>query len=303
MSFPIISLQGLNKSYGHIKAIDGLNLDVNHNIVFGFLGPNGAGKSTCLRMMLSLISPDSGTIRIFNKDLKTQRSEIMSHIGSIVEKPDFYLFLSAKDNLKILAQLNKVNPTEHRIHEILELVGLSNRASDKVKTFSHGMKQRLGLAQALIHDPALIILDEPTTGLDPQGIIDLRLLILQLKTEAKKTILLSSHILSEIELVADEMVIINKGKSIVQGKVNDLMSDQDLILNVEISDVHFAKQKILERFPDCGLNIIDQYKIQCHLSRAEIPIVNELLRHPEIKIYALHYKRRLEDYFLKLTAS
>jgi ABC-2 type transport system ATP-binding protein len=303
MPSPVIRITSLTKKFNNLIAVDGLDLQINSNVIFGFLGPNGAGKSTSLRMILSLIKPDSGSIEIFGKNLNHHRAEIMKRIGCIVEKPDFYLFLSAKENLKMLAGLSGVKITEYKLKEIIDLVGLNGREGDKVKTFSHGMKQRLGLAQALLHDPDLIMLDEPTTGLDPQGIIDLRNLILKLKLEQGKTIILSSHILSEVELIADEMLIMSKGKSVVQGRVNELLSDQDLVVHVETSDVHKCNLLIMEYFPDSNAKSLNSNTTECRMSREEIPQLHKLLSQSELKLYSMVYKRRLEEYFLKLTSS
>lgn len=303
MSVPVLTITSLTKKFNTVVAVDGLNLQINSNRVFGFLGPNGAGKSTSLRMILSLIKPDSGRIEIFGKDLSKHRSSILSNIGCIVEKPDFYLFLTAKENLKMLAGLSGVKPTDRQLSEIIDLVGLSGREKDKVKTYSHGMKQRLGLAQALIHDPELIILDEPTTGLDPQGIIDLRNLILKLKSEKGKTIILSSHILSEVELIADEMLIMHKGKAVVQGKVNELLSDQDLVVYIETSNPDECKNLILKHFPNSNARKVNENTTECHLSRIDLPVIHQIVSATNLKLYSLFYKRKLEDYFLKLTSS
>jgi ABC-type multidrug transport system ATPase subunit len=211
----IVEINHLSKLFGKLRAVDDVSFDVYQGDVFGFLGPNGAGKSTTIRAMLSLITPTSGEIMLFGKELRKNRNFILSRIGCIVEKPDFYQYLSAEKNLEIFARVSGSSVSRSRIHEMIEFVGLRGREKDKVGHFSHGMKQRLGIAQTILHDPDLIILDEPNTGLDPQGSIDIRNLILQLKNERNKTILLSSHILSEIELIANRMVIIAKGKTIV----------------------------------------------------------------------------------------
>jgi ABC-type multidrug transport system ATPase subunit len=300
---PIIHISSLTKKFKQLTAVDELNLEINSNVIFGFLGPNGAGKSTCLRMMLSLMRPDSGSIHIFGKDLNKDRASIMKRIGCIVEKPDFYLFLTAKENLRMLSGLSGVIASNRQLEEVIELVGLNGRENDKVKTYSHGMKQRLGLAQAILHDPELIILDEPTTGLDPQGIIDLRNLILKLKQERGKTIILSSHILSEVELIADEMLIMHKGKSVVQGKVIDLLSDQDLIVYVETSDNLRCSQLIHDKFPQTNIKNVNANTISCSVSRIDLPILNKILSESELKVYSTFYKRKLEDYFLKLTSN
>ena len=295
----IIELNKISKSFGAFRAVNELSLQVLKGDVFGLLGPNGAGKSTTMRMMLSLIQPSQGSIKIFGKELSRHRNEIMRSIGCIIEKPDFYLYMSAEKNIEIFCRLSGVSATKNKIHEVLELVGLKNREKHKVKTYSHGMKQRLGIAQTLIHNPELIILDEPTTGLDPQGIIDVREMILRLKNEMGKTIILSSHILSEIELVANRMIIISKGKEIVQGEVSTLLSSQNLVLTIEVDNVSLALERLKGFNPE--KMSAENNSIQLSVSHNKIPeIVNELNK-AEIKIYGINYRRALEEYFLKLT--
>ena len=193
-----------------------------------------------------MIKPTDGEIRLFEKSLSRDRISILKNIGAIVEKPDFYTYLSAFKNLEILGRLSQTDVSRKRIMEVLEFVGLEKRYKSKVKTFSHGMKQRLGLAQALLHDPDLIILDEPTTGLDPQGMKEIRELIIHLSKEQNKTILLSSHILSEVEIVASRMIILNKGKKIVEGTVSELLNSDELQVTVEVDNLEIAEQKIKE---------------------------------------------------------
>lgn len=299
----IIEVRGLVKSYGDFMAVDELDLDVYRGEVFGFLGPNGAGKSTTIRMLLSLIQPDAGSIRIFGKDLSAHRSEILSDIGCIVEKPDFYRFLSARKNLEVLGRFNGVKPDRRKLDSLIDFVGLTGRGEDAVKGYSHGMKQRLGLAQALLHDPALIILDEPTTGLDPQGIIDIRNLILYLSREQKKTVFLSSHILHELELVADRMAILNKGKLVVQGTKADLLNDQDRVVDVIINDPALAKQKISESRFSASFLMADDDLIQLRLHLKEIPEVVTMFVNAGLQITAVESRRQLEELFLKLTES
>ena len=223
MSEVVVSVKNLKKSFKDFKALKDVSFSVYKNDVFGFLGPNGAGKSTSLRCMLSLIDSDDGQIEIFGKSLRKNRFDVLSNIGSIIEKPDFYKYLSAFKNLEIMARISGRQVSKSEIEDIIHFVGLKGREYSKFKTFSHGMKQRLGIAQALMHNPDLIILDEPTTGLDPQGIVDIRELILKLSKEQGKTVILSSHQLSEIEMIANRMVIINKGKSIIEGDVSELL--------------------------------------------------------------------------------
>lgn len=296
----IIEVSHLVKHYGKFKAVEEVSFDVYRGDVYGFLGPNGAGKSTTIRTMLSLISPTGGQIKMFGKDLSTDRNYILQRIGCIVEKPDFYKYLSAEKNLEIFARLSGVSVTKSKVHEIIEFVGLKGREKDKLGGFSHGMKQRLGIAQTLIHDPELIILDEPTTGLDPQGIIDIRNLILQLKNERNKTVLLSSHILSEIELIANRMVIINKGKTIVQGSVSELLNAQELIVSFSVDNVEKAKQLLAEASMSNAIDKIEENNLLLHISQEKIPLINKLFCNNGINVFSIESKRKLEDYFLKL---
>ncbi len=296
----IVEIKNLVKHYGKFHAVEDVSFDVYRGDVFGFLGPNGAGKSTTIRTMLSLIKPTSGELKLFGKDLLKDRNYILSRIGCIVEKPDFYKYLSAEKNIEIFARLSGVNVTKTRIHEIIEFVGLKGREKDKLGGFSHGMKQRLGIAQTLVHDPELIILDEPTTGLDPQGIIDIRNLILQLKNEQNKTVLLSSHILSEIELIANRMVIINKGKTIVQGSVNELLNAQELIVSFSVDNMEKAKQLLANSGMAQLIDKTEDTNLLLHISQEKIPAINKLFCDNGINVFSIEAKRKLEDYFLKL---
>jgi ABC-type multidrug transport system ATPase subunit len=240
----IIEINSLTKDFKDLRAVNNLNLNVFKGDVFGFLGPNGAGKSTTIRMLLSLIKPSEGDISIFNLSLKKNRIDILRRVGAIVEKPDFYGYLSAFKNLEILGKISGHEISKKRIMEVLELVGLEKRFKSKVKTFSHGMKQRLGLGQALLHDPDLIILDEPTTGLDPQGMKEIRELIIYLSKERGKTVFLSTHILSEIELVANRMIIINKGTTKVEGFVKDLLDSKKFKVSFEVDNKELTQNLI-----------------------------------------------------------
>lgn len=298
---PIIEIRGLFKSYKGFEAVRGIDLTVYKGDVFGFLGPNGAGKSTTIRMMMSLIAPTSGTIKIFGKSLIHDREAILKKVGAIVEKPDLYGYMSAFDNLRLLSRMSGVPANGDRIMEVLQLVGLKERAHSKVKTFSHGMKQRVGLAQALIHDPELIILDEPTTGLDPQGMVEIRDLIQKLSKEYHKTILLSSHILSEVELVANRMVIINKGKVAVEGDVNELLNKDEMKVTAEVSDA-LKGRMVLEAHGFAGaIRDVAGNKIILHMSRTEMARMNRTLMEAGIEVISVVPMRTLEEYFLNLT--
>jgi len=298
----VIEISGLTKRFKDVLAVNELDFTVHRGDVFGFLGPNGAGKSTTIRMILSLISPTSGKIKIFGKTLLENRKEILADVGAIVEKPDFYQYLTAIKNLEILAKISGKVVTHKRILELLELVGLSDRAKSKVKTYSHGMKQRLGIAQALLHNPELIILDEPTTGLDPQGMKEIRDLIIRLSKEENKTIFLSSHILSEIELVANRMIIINKGIKIVEGEVIKLLNSSTLKVTVEVENAE-AAIKILEGTRwNKNIESITENKFIISIEQNAIPVMNKYLVENGVMVNALIPVRSLEDYFLTITS-
>jgi ABC-2 type transport system ATP-binding protein len=297
----IIEIENLSKQFKEVKAVDGLNLSVYQGDVFGFLGPNGAGKSTTIRMLLSLIKPSEGEIKLFGKSLKNERISILKNIGAIVEKPDFYGYLSAYKNLEILGRLSQADVSKKRIMEVLEFVRLEKRYKSKVKTFSHGMKQRLGLAQALLHDPDLIILDEPTTGLDPQGMKEIRELIIHLSKDEHKTILLSSHILSEVEIVATRMIILNKGKKVVEGSVAELLNRDELKVTVETENPADAERFIKESKWSEKLNSSANNNMVFTLRQNEISELNKYLVGKGINVSALIPTRSLEGYFLEIT--
>jgi len=297
----VIEVHGLTKKFGNLIAVDNLELNVFRGDVFGFLGPNGAGKSTTIRMLLSLIKPTAGTIKIFGLPLNSNRKEILKKIGAIVEKPDFYLYLSAYKNLEILGKISGTDISKKKIMEMLDLVGLSSRYKSKVKTFSHGMKQRLGIAQALLHDPELIILDEPTTGLDPQGMKEIRDLIVYLSKSKGKTIFLSSHILREVELIATRMIIINKGKALVEGSVEDLLNSSKVNVTFEVDDIEKALNVInLSAWKD-NIKSKEKNLITFEMNNHEIAALNKYLVENSINVSAVIPIRSLEDYFLKIT--
>jgi ABC-type multidrug transport system ATPase subunit len=240
---------------------------------------------------------------LFDKDINQYRNTILSKIGCIVEKPDFYKFLSAEKNLELFARISGVDVNKSKLHELIEFVGLKGREKERISGFSHGMKQRLGIAQTLIHNPDLIVLDEPTTGLDPQGIIDIRNLILKLKNEHNKTVILSSHILSEIELIANRMIIINKGETIVQGSVAELLNAQDLIVSFTVNDVELSKRLLSESSFSKDIDSFSASTVLIHTAQENIAHINKLLCDNHVLVSAIETKRKLEDYFLKLIAA
>ncbi len=297
----IIEVRGLRKVYGTFQAVDGLDLTVQAGDVYGFLGPNGAGKSTTIRMMTSLITPTAGTISLFGLDLRTNREAILRRVGAIVERPDFYNYLSARRNLELVGRLSGADISTRAVDRVLGIVGLADRAASKVKTYSHGMKQRLGIAQALLHNPDLIILDEPTTGLDPHGMKDIRELILSLSADHKKTIFLSSHILPEVELTANRMVIINRGKAIVEGAVQDLLNAGKLKITISTPDVLRAASA-LEAMPliEGEVQRADGAVVIMAERKHVADIVDGLVS-ADVRVEAVVPVRSLEEYFLNLT--
>ena len=293
----ILSIKNLNKSFGDFKAVNNINLQVNQGDIYGFLGPNGAGKSTTLRMILGLIKPDSGEILINGKSNSGSNRNFLTSIGALIEKPDFYKNLSAYDNLKILYKMSKLKDI-NRISDVLKEVDLWDKKNQKVGGFSQGMKQRLGIAQTLMHQPSLIILDEPSNGLDPQGQGDMRDLILRINKQMQITVIISSHILSEIEKIANRMVVINKGKKILEGNVKELMSKE--LLKVSFKSLEIVSlSKFLEtekiEFEIRNENII------AFINEENIPhLINKITKN-KIPILEVKQMRTLEELFLGLT--
>lgn len=298
----IVRVNNLSKQFGSFQAVDNLSFSVPAGKVYGFLGQNGAGKSTTIRMLLTLIQPSSGDIEICGMSLQKNRKEILRQVGAIIERPDLYKYLTAFENLKLFAAMSGVKVGTKKLMDQLEMVGLAERATSKVKTYSQGMKQRLGIATALVHDPQLIILDEPTNGLDPQGIADIRNLILHLSRDLKKTIIVSSHLLSEIELIADSMLIIDKGKKVVEGEVKELFDPEETVVTVKTLDDEMAWQALLQSnwknqlLPDRSDGIL------LKLHRETLPVVLKEMVAMNINVTSFHSKNSLEDYFLSLTS-
>jgi ABC-type multidrug transport system ATPase subunit len=218
----VLSIRNLSKRYGKRLAVDNLSLDVKRGEIFGFLGPNGAGKTTTIRMMLGLIAPTGGSVDILGKDITFYRAEILPRVGALVETPALYLYLSGRDNLRAVGSALGGVPRA-RIDDVLELVGLQNRQKDRVRTYSLGMKQRLGVAMALLQDPDVLVLDEPANGLDPAGIVEMRDLMHQLSA-AGKTVFISSHLLPEVRQICTRVAIINLGKLVTESTVEELTS-------------------------------------------------------------------------------
>lgn len=297
----VVQVLHLSKQFKEIKAVDDLSFSVPAGEVYGFLGQNGAGKSTTIRMLLTLVRPGSGSIHIFGKDIRHHRNAILGRIGAIIEKPDLYKYLTALQNLRIMARLSGIHPNDKELMQQLEKVGIAERANSQVKTFSQGMRQRLGIACALIHNPDLIILDEPTNGLDPQGIADIRNLILYLSREEKKTVFVSSHLLSEIELIADSMLIIDRGKKVAEGRVSELLNPADTIVQVETGNIENTRS-LLQDSAWSG-SIQDDKRLVLRMHKKEIPQLTRFLVEHQTDVVSIQPKHSLEDYFLSLTTS
>ena len=298
MAETILSINELTKSFGKRKAVDNLSFEISEGEIFGFLGPNGAGKSTAIKSMLSLIKPDSGDIEIFGNSVIKHHNSALQGVGALVERPDFFEYLSAKQNLSMLAKMDNVSA--NKITEVLDIVGLSTRGKDKVKAYSQGMKQRLGIAQALLSDPKLLILDEPTNGLDPRGMKEVRELIQDLANKGI-TILLSSHILHEVEQVCTTMAIINKGKLIKSGKVNELLKSSEAF----ITEIHAKPIKkaftLIEKQTYTSDTVESGGVIKVKIAYNNLNKLNALLVENDIKVSAIVPRTSLEDYFLSLT--
>jgi ABC-type multidrug transport system ATPase subunit len=298
----IIEVFGLSKHFNQLKAVDDLSFSVQTGDVYGFLGQNGAGKSTTLRMLLTLVAPTGGRMELFGMELLTHRKEILRAVGAVIERSDLYPYLSAYENLSLFARMSGLRPERRKLMDQLEQVGLALRAHDKVKTYSQGMKQRLGIAVSLVHNPSLLILDEPTNGLDPQGIADIRHLIVDLSRHHHKTILISSHLLSEIELIANRVLVIDRGRKVGEGRVNDLFDPDKMILEMQVLDPATAKQVIEDSVWQPFLRSVQDARFVFQLPRNQIPEMNRDLAGKGVQVLLLEHRHSLEDYFLTLTS-
>ena len=296
----MLNVKGLNKNFGHFEAVKNLSFTVNEGDVYGFLGQNGAGKSTTLRMLLKLIKPTSGEIIFSGKNITNDDNAMLKQTGAIIERPDMYKYLSAYDNVQLFAKLSGIKPTRKLIMDQLEMVGLADRYDSKAKTYSQGMKQRLGIAVALIHSPKLIILDEPTNGLDPQGIADMRNLILRLSREMGKTVIVSSHLLSEIEVVANRMIIIHKGQKIVEGNVSTLLDPADTVVEINTTNNDAAFLQLQNTSWQSHLQKNNK-TLRLKMNKNDVPKIVETLSSMQVEILSVQPRHSLEEYFLSLT--
>lgn len=300
MHTPVIETTSLNYSFRYgTKTLDDINLVVPKGSIYGFLGPNGAGKTTTLRLLLGLLKNQQGRLRIFGKDFNSNRIEILKRLGSLIEQPSLYLHLTARENLEIYRLVYKVDKS--RIDEVLKIVGLDQTGKKKARQFSLGMKQRLSIAIALLHQPELLILDEPTNGLDPNGIIETRELIRKLNVEHGTTVIVSSHILNEVERMATHVGIIHKGKMLFQGPLSELqqMKTRQTSLEIETND-NVSAARLLESYQVKSVNGKLTLPFE---SRQQTADINKVLVQSGLSVYALHPQQNdLEQLFLDITS-
>ncbi|MDO7907193.1 ABC transporter ATP-binding protein [Paenibacillus sp. JX-17] len=294
---PVVSLRGVSKVKSSKKLVENLTLDVPQGQVFGFLGPNGAGKTTTIRMMVGLIDISEGDIVICGHSIKNEFERAISHVGAIVENPEMYKFLSGYQNLLHFARMSP-GITKERIEEVIQLVGLNKRIHDKVKTYSLGMRQRLGVAQAILHRPKLLVLDEPTNGLDPQGIRELRDYLRELTRSEGTTVFVSSHLLSEMELMCDSVAIIQNGKLVDVRQIKPLEGE------VRTTETAFEVSSPEQALELVGSGIIQGQRLIVSLDREGIADTNAVLIRGGVKVYGITpVTRTLEDQFLEMTGS
>jgi ABC-type multidrug transport system ATPase subunit len=299
MNETVLQTEALTKKFGRRYAVDGLSLQVQRGDIFGFLGQNGAGKSTTIRMVLGLVRPTSGRITLLGSDMGRASLKALRRTGAIVESPAFYDRLSGRDNLRLFSAMSG-GAAPKRINEILDIVGLRARAGDQVRVYSHGMRQRLGIAQALLPDPEFVILDEPTDGLDPQGIHEVRGLITRLRDELGLTVLLSSHMLHEVEQICNRVAIVDQGKMLYQGTIEDLVG-KDKIVKLRVSSPEQAYE-MLTRDPALSVSRNGDQSLCVRTSEENVPRINAMLVHGGLDVMELSPRNEtLEEVFLRLT--
>ena len=294
-----IRLQDVSKTFGRrkkaVRAVRNLSLDVEVGQVFGFLGPNGAGKTTTIRMLMDLIRPTAGQLQIYGRSPQRDHA-VLQRVGALVETATFYGFLTGRRNLELLANTSGWQDPA-RILACLERVGMAGRADRKVSAYSTGMKQRLGIAAALLDDPDLLILDEPTNGLDPAGIKEIRTLIRHLVDDQGKTVFLSSHLLSEIEQVCDSVAIIANGQLIREGTVADLLTSHSQV-SIEADPLDTVMQLLQAEWSPT----LDATSVRVEANRAQVPAIISLLTAHDVAVYQVTVQRQsLEDFFMSVT--
>ncbi|MBC2479604.1 ABC transporter ATP-binding protein [Clostridium saccharobutylicum] len=297
----VIETNNLTKQYGEQRSVDNLNIHVKKGRIYGLLGRNGAGKTTTMKMLLNLTSPTSGEVRIFGKDINTDKRKILSRIGNLIESPGFYPNLTGTENLKIMARLRGV-PTFDAIKNALDVVGLPYMDKKLFSQYSLGMKQRLGIANSIMHDPELLILDEPINGLDPIGIVEVRDFIKRLSMEQGKTILISSHILSEIALLVDDIGIIDHGVLLEEESLEELQQKNSRYVHFVVTDTSQASRILETDFHISNIHIDDDHNLRVYDTNIDVAAITRKWIESGLNISEAHTQNdTLEDYFKRLT--
>ncbi|HEY8929009.1 MAG TPA: ABC transporter ATP-binding protein [Mucilaginibacter sp.] len=295
----VINTSNLTFTFGSQTVVKSLSLQVPEGSIYGFLGPNGAGKTTTIKLLLNLLKTQEGSIHVFGKELQSNRIEILSQIGSLIEQPALYAHLTGKENLMNRALLLQI--PEKRVDEMLALVHLQDAAHKKAGQYSLGMKQRLGIALALLSDPKLLILDEPTNGLDPNGIIEIRELLIRLTTEHKKTVFISSHLLAEIQRMATHVGIINFGELLFQGSIDELGALSQPLIQIE-TDKTVDAANFLKKNNFAVSEVTEQHLYVPFTGKEEMAHINALLNQNGFTIYSINKQQKdLEELFLSIT--
>lgn len=294
----VLEIKNVSKKISKRQILKDISLEVKEGEIFGFVGPNGAGKTTLIKVMLGLYKMDSGNVKIAGYDIKKDFEKAMEEIGAIIENPEMYGYLSGKDNLAIYARMEE-GVSDNFQRELIRMVKLGGRINNKVKTYSLGMRQRLGIAQALLSNPKLLILDEPTNGLDPLGIKELRDMLKKISKEKNMAVFISSHILSEIELMCDRIAIIDNGEIIEIKDLHDKREEEKQEVLFEVS----FKDKASEVLEKLGYNpLIEDEGIKLLVDKEDIPVINKHLVEDDIKVYGISSKHRsLEEEFIEKT--
>ena len=297
----IVATDNLSKEYDGVYRVQELDIRIKEGDIYGFLGPNGAGKSTTMKMLLGLVKPTSGTIEIMGKPFNEKnRRDILSSVGSLIESPSYYGHLTGRENMEIIRRL--LDLPKKNIEEAVHIVRMENQMEKKVKNYSLGMKQRLGIANAILHDPELLILDEPTNGLDPIGIAEVRDFIRELCDASGKTILISSHILSEISLLADDVGIIDHGKLLEEESLKELEAKNAKFIHFCVSDAQKAAKIIAATFHSKDFRLTDANNLYLYDMTLPVEKINRSFVESGIEIQEVHLcEDTLEDYFKKIT--
>lgn len=301
----VLQVNGVTKQIGHKKIVDRLSFDIHQGEIVGLLGPNGAGKTTTIRMIVGLIGMSEGDVLIKGESVKRHFAKAVAHVGGIIENPEFYPYMTGYDNLKQYQRMAK-GVTEERITEVVRLVGLQDAMKKRVKAYSLGMRQRLGIAQALLHNPSILILDEPTNGLDPAGIREMRDYLKRIAREEGIAILVSSHLLSEMELMCSRVVVIQEGKLVTVRTLGDssaVKEEEQIQVMLRVNDAEQAKLRLvrMEELRVVGIDT-DRNQVTITVHDRDIPNVIDVLRNEGVALYRIEeMKESLEDEFLKWT--